>query len=213
MITYYIGNIKQKRAWFRMRREGAALADNSDVLADFQWRGKVCFVMGDIPYGNMRVGEYLAYARALQTNTSLSGKAAAMLLRRVGIRVDPRKKMSALPRETYRAVLLAAALEENTRAVWLNFDGIAYRRRVARRIRHMLACLSRSFAEVHAAVSDYRFIPKKAHAVTAANGVFASGRVKSASRPFGRLYIRRAQRDCDLVLGALNGKKALLCDN
>ena len=213
MITYYIGNVKQKREWFRMRRAGAALADNGDVLADFRWRGKVCFVMGDIPFGNMRVGEYLAYARALKTDTSLSGVQAARLLRKAGIKADPRKKMAALPREIYRAVLLAAALEEDTRTVWLNFDGIAYRRRVARRIHAVLRRLNRSFAEVHASVSDYRFIPKKARTVTAANGVLRLGRVKSASRPFGRFYVRRARRNSDLILDALNGKKALLCDN
>ncbi len=87
MVTYYIGNIREKRFLFRKYKTRAAVADNCDVLAHFKLNGKVCFVLGDIPYGDMRVGEYLAYARALKTRLPLTDAAAAALLKRAGVRV------------------------------------------------------------------------------------------------------------------------------
>lgn len=213
MITYYIGNVREKRFLFRKFRPCAAMADNADVLCDFRLNGKMCFVLGDIPYGDMRVGEYLAYARALKTKLPMGDDAAKALLRKVGVRAGVRRKMKNLPRDVFRAVLLAAALNDDTRAVWINYDGVAYSFFSRARIRRQLHTAAKSFEEVHAAVSDYRFIPRAAHTLVAADGVLTEGKCKSASRRYGRLRLRRSRRKQNLALGMLCGRKTLLCDN
>lgn len=213
MLTYYIGNIREKRFLFRKERQRAALADNCDVLADFKLNGKICFVLGDIPYGNMSVGEYLGYARALKTRLPLNNGAAKNLLKKAGVKVSLKRKMRSLPRYIFRAVLLAAAIDENTREVWLNFDGVPYSRSSRNGIRNILDKTLRTFGSVHAAVSDYRFIPKNANVLVASNGVLTEGITKSASHAYGKLRFNRMRRKSDLVLSSLNGKETLLCDN
>lgn len=213
MLTYYIGNIREKRMLFRAPKPQAVLADNTDVLADFKLNGKVCFVLGDIPYANMRVGEYLGYARSLKTRLPIDASEAKRLLQRVGLRVRLSRKMRSLPRYLFRGVLLAAALEDDTRHAWINLDGVAYSRRTCRNVRRMLQSTERMFEEVHAAVSDYRFIPKNARVRTAACGALREGGCKSASRPCGKLYIDKRRRKSNLALSALNGHKMLTCDN
>ncbi|MCI8459011.1 MAG: hypothetical protein HFE46_05035 [Clostridia bacterium] len=213
MVTYYIGNIREKRFLFRKYKTRAAVADNCDVLAHFKLNGKVCFVLGDIPYGDMRVGEYLAYARALKTRLPLTDAAAAALLKRAGVRVGVHKRMRALPREVFRGVLLAAAVDDDTQSAWLNLDGVPFSWRARGRVRGMVRRMARQYGEVHVAVSDYRFIPRKASAMAVANNAMSCGRVKSASRRCGRLRFARYKRKANLVLEGLNGKKTLLCDN
>ena len=39
MVTYYIGNIREKRFLFRKYKTRAAVADNCDVLAHFKLNG------------------------------------------------------------------------------------------------------------------------------------------------------------------------------
>ncbi|MDE6398675.1 MAG: hypothetical protein K2L51_05085 [Clostridiales bacterium] len=213
MVTYYIGNIRQKRMLFREKRAGAAVADNSDVLADFRLNGKVCFVLGDVPYGDMRVGEYLAYARALKTRLPLSDAGVRALLRRVGVRVRADRKMRSLPRELFRGVLLAAAFDDGMQSAWINLDGVAYSFFTRARVRKLVRGIARRFGEVHVAVSDHRFIPRKAHTLTAASGVLTECRVRSRSRRLGKLRFRRIKRAVALSLGNLQEKQAVLCDN
>ena len=213
MITYYIGNVRVKRKMFREKRENSAEADNPDVLADFMLNGKVCFVLGDIPFSDMRVGEYLAYARALKTRLPLSASGAKELLRRVGVKIPLWRKMAQLTRLQFRFVLLAAAYNDDTRQVWLNLDGIAYSAFTRISARKMLSALERGFGEVHVSVSDYRFIPRKANAVAVTNCGTAVGISKSVSRKYARMHFNREKRKSSLALSTLNGRKTLLCDN
>lgn len=213
MVTYYIGNLRQKRMLFREKRADAAVADNCDVLADFRLNGKVCFVLGDIPYGDMRVGEYLAYARALKTRLPLSDAGARALLRSVGVGVRTDRKMKRLPRELFRGVLLAAAYDEGMRAAWINLDGVAYSFFTCARVRKLVRGIARRFAEVHVSVSDSRFIPRKAHTLTAASGMLTECRVRSRSRRLGKLRFRRIKRTSRVSLAGLKERQTVLCDN
>ena len=214
MVTYYIGNVRNKRRLFREHGPETATADNCDVLADFKFGGKVCFVLGDIPYGDMRVGEYLAYARALKTQLPLSAKQAKELLRRVGAQVSLERKMSSLSRLVFRFVLLASVVDEDTEEVRINLDGIAYSRRTRRKMRLLVKRASRGYGCVRVAVSDYRFIPKSARvmAVTA-DGSVTEGKTKSMSRRYCRMRFSRDKRKESLALCALSGRKTVLCDN
>ncbi len=213
MVTYYIGNIRDKRKYFRRKREYAASADNCDVLADFRLGGKICFVLGDIPYGDMRVGEYLGYACALKTRLPLNDAAAKEMLRRVGLRVNLDRKLRRLPREIFRVLLLATAVESSTREVWLNLDGVAYSFFSRKRIRRMVRRMKKNYENVHVAVSDVRFIPRRARVLAASSGAMLAGKPRSCSRLCGRMRLRRATRKSNLALSALSGRKMLLCDN
>lgn len=213
MITYYIGNVRGKRKLFRTPRAGAASADNCDVLADFMLDGKVCFVLGDIPYADMRVGEYLAYSRSLKTRLPLSAAAAKELLKRVGLKISLDRRMSSLSRLEFRFVLLAAAHDDETVEVWLNLDGIAYSAFSRRRMGRLLGGLARGFDFVNVAVSDHRFIPKSAKVMAVTKNDVVEGRSMSASRKYIKMRFTRCKRRASLALTALNGRKTLLCDN
>ena len=212
MITYYIGNIREKRKLFRSPHEGAAVADNCDVLADFGVNGKICMVLGDIPYADMRVGEYLSYTRALKAQAPLSAESAGKLLRRVGVKVSLDKKMGSLSRFYFRGVLLAAALNDDTTEAWLNLDGIAYSPAAKMGMLAMLRRATRNFENVHVSVSDYRFIPRSANSLAVTTRGTVPGKPKSVSRRYVRLRFCKKKRRESLVLSALSGRKTVLCD-
>lgn len=213
MITCYIGNVRDKRRLFLTPRAEAIVADNCDVLADFRLGGKVCFLLGDIPYGDMRVGEYLSYARALQTRLPLSAAKVRELLCGAGLNVSPRRKMSSLSRIAFRAVVLAAKLDTGVREVWLDFDGVPYSLHAKHQARRILKRLSRRYENVHAAFSDYRFLFRgAAHATVASGGVHA-GAVRSYSRRIGTGALKKVADRYGVPHTVLKNSQAILCDN
>lgn len=213
MITCYIGNIRDKRRLFLTPRAEAIVADNCDVLADFRLGGKVCFLLGDIPYGDMRVGEYLSYARALKTRLPLSAKATKELLRNAGGACSPRRKMASLSRVAFRAVLLAAKFDSSVREVWLDFDGVPYSHAAKREAKRILKRLSRRYENVHAAFSDYRFLFRGATHVTVASGRVHAGAVRSYSRKIGTGALKKVAERYGVPRTILKNSKAILCDN
>ena len=214
MITYYIGNVQKKRSYFRAHFKGSVGVDNCDVTAALDLRGKACIVLGDIPFGNMSVGEYLCYSRALTQRLPLTHSAAKTYLRRAGLRANLNAKLCSLSRLSYRLVLLAAALKDEVTDIWLNLDGVAYSPCVAHRLRRALKRIEGGRVDLHLAVSDSRFLPKKAKIVTvASDGGMVEGRVNSRARYIGRLKFSRAKIKKSFALSMLNGKPALMCDN
>lgn len=214
MITYYIGNVRRKRMLFRDCGEDVAVADNCDVLADFPFGGKVCFVLGDIPFADMKVGEYLAYCRALKSSSPLSAKQAKELLRRAGLKISLERRMFTLSRLLFRFVHLAAQVGEDTREVRINLDGIMYSRRAKSKMRDILRRTERGYAEVRVSVSDYRFLHKNACVMSVtADGAVVRGKSKSKSRKYGKMRFNKEKRKQSLALSSLNGRKTLLCDN
>lgn len=213
MIKYYMGDVRQKRFLFRSQKTNAAVADNSDIIADCKLNGKICFVLGDIPFGDMCIGQYLSYARALKTKIALSDYAKRALLKKAGVRVSLCRKMKTLPRELFRGVALAAAIDDDSKQAWLNLDGVAFSHAARRRVRRMLRGVERHFSEVHVAVSDSRFIPKKAPALLAKDGELVAERRRSVSRLLGKLRVEKSKRKSNAVFSQIHGCRALLCDN
>lgn len=213
MITCYLGNVRDKRRLFLTPRPGAIVADNCDVLADFRLNGKVCFLLGDIPYGDMRVGEYLSYAQALRTRLPLSSKGAKELLYAVGVTCSPQRKMRSLSRIAFRAVMLAAKLDPSVRAVWLDFDGVPFSHRAKREAKRVLKRLSRRYGEVHAAFSDARFVFSGAKCVTLASGGVHNTVVRTYSRRMGTGALKKVALRFGVPHSVLKHSKALLCDN
>ncbi|MDE7395394.1 MAG: hypothetical protein K2M95_04680 [Clostridiales bacterium] len=213
MITCYIGNVRDKRRLFLTPRAEAIVADNCDVLADFRLGGKVCFLLGDIPYGDMRIGEYLSYARALQTRLPLSAAKAKELLHGAGVRISPRRKMASLSRIAFRAVILAAKIDTAVREVWLDFDGVPYSLHAKREARRILKRLSRRYENVHAAFSDYRFLFRGSAHVTVASGGIHAGAVRSYSRKIGTSALKKVADRYGMPRTMLKRSKAILCDN
>lgn len=213
MITCYIGNVRDKRRLFLTPRAEAIVADNCDVVADFNLGGKVCFLLGAIPYGDMRVGEYLSYARALKTRLPLTATETKILLFSAGLDCSPQRKMSSLSRVAFRAVILAAKMDENVREVWLDFDGVPYSLRAKREVKKILKRLSFRYEHVHAAFSDYRFLFRGATCVTVASGSVHAGAVKSYSRRIGTGALKKVADRYGVPRSVLRRGKALLCDN
>ena len=214
MLTYYIGNVQKKRAYFREHFNDGVGVDNCDVTASLNLNGKACIVLGDIPFANMSVGEYLCYSRALRDRLPLTHAAAKMLLRRAGLRVSLESKLGSLNRFSFRLVLLAAALKDEVKDIWLNLDGIAYSPYAAHRLRRTLKRIEGGRVDLHLSVSDSRFVPKKAKVITVASGGgMVEGRVNSRARYIGRLKFSRAKIKKSFALSMLSGKLAILCDN
>ena len=214
MITYYIGNVQKKRAYFRQHFKDSVGVDNCDVSASIDLKGKACIVLGDIPFGNMSVGEYLCYSRALLERLPLTHNAAKMYLRRAGLKVRLNVKLGQLNRFIYRLVLLAAAMRDEVKDIWLNLDGIAYSFVTMRRVRSVLKRIEGGRVNLHVAVSDYRMVPKSAKVITVAHdGALIDGIVRSRARYIGRLRFSRSKIRRSFALSMLNGKPALLCDN
>ena len=214
LITYYLGNVQKKRAYFRSHFKDNVGVDNCDVTASLNLNGKECIVLGDIPFGNMRVGEYICYSRALTEKLPLTHAAAKMYLRRAGLKVSINAKLGQMDRLTFRLVLLSAALRDEVKDIWLNLDGIAYSPVVASRIKRTLKKIEGGRVNLNVAVSDYRLVPKKAKAVTVtSDGKVADGIVKFCARNIGRLKFSRSKIKRSFALSMLSGKTALLCDN
>ena len=213
LIICYLGNVREKRRLFLTPRAGAIVADNCDVLADFRLNGKVCFLLGDIPYGDMRVGEYLSYARALKTCLPLSSKGAKELLCGAGLKFSPQRKMRSLSRVAFRAVMLAAKFDPSVREVWLDFDGVPFSHRAKKEAKRILTRLSRRFVRVHAAFSDCRFLFRGAKCVTVASGGVHDAAVRTYSRTMGVGILKKVALRYGVPHSVLRHSKALLCDN
>ena len=212
MITCYLGNVRDKRRLFLTPREGAIVADNCDVLADFRLNGKVCFLLGDIPYGDMRVGEYLSYAQALRMRLPLSSKGAKELLYGAGLTCSPQSKMKSLSRVAFRAVMLAAKFDSSVHAVWLDFDGVPFSHRAKREAKRILTRLARRYSEVHAAFSDSRFLFSGVTCVTVTAGEVQVGATRTHSRRMGMGALKQVALHYGVPQSMLKHSQALLCD-
>lgn len=176
MVTYCLGSAGAKRRDFRSKKGGGVVTlDNDDVLADFLLDGKQCFVIGELPFGDFCVSDYICYHRALKTKLPLRTKAIRNLLHRCGSKAGAYRRIARLDRLEYRKLQLAAKLEDDTHTVYVNFDGLPY----SRKNKAKMDALLRSWQKftVFAAVSDSRFVQKGCSQVE----YFSDGAVRGKS--------------------------------
>lgn len=213
MVMYCMGNIGAKRRAFRAVNQSNELClDNDDVVADFLLNGKVYFVIGAMPFGDMSVWDYICYSRALKTRLSLNASAVKQLLKAAGCKVSLFKKLKNLDRITYRRVMFAAKIDSNITDIYANFDGVAYSLSAKRKLKKLVADWKKSY-NVFVSVSDSRFIPKKAETSVYLPDGIVSGYVPQRGKHIRQGKFSRALSKNGMVFKWNNIKDIVLCDN
>lgn len=172
-VNYCIGNIGVKRNKFLACGENSVCADNDDVLGFFSLSGNLYCLPGKLPFGDLTVKSYICYRRSLLNEKCkpLTLNEIRFLLNAVVCKFGLNRKVKSLTRIEFRLLSLAAKWQPDSKVVFLNFDGLDYCYARKREMRKAIERLSKKY-EVFAAVSDTRFIPKKARILTySADGV------------------------------------------
>ncbi len=166
-VNYCIGSIGVKRNKFLACGENSVCADNDDVLGFFSLSGKLYCLPGKLPFGDLSVKSYICYRRSLLNEKCrpMTLNEMKFLLRAVGCKFSLNRKVKTLTRIEFRLLSLAAKWAPDCKTIFLNFDGLDYCYARKREMRKALNRLSKKY-EVFAAVSDSRFIPKKARILT-----------------------------------------------
>lgn len=150
-VTYCLGDERAKRKAFRVEGEGRINLDNDEMLASVRVADKTYYAVGTIPYGGMRVGEYLAYCRC--ESDSVSQKRNKLF----SLRLRFNKRMRSLSVVEYRAVQLLARFKPAAKEVFINLDGLEFSRTARIKVKRLVRKMAR-FYRVFVAVSDYRFV-------------------------------------------------------
>lgn len=184
-VIYCIGLAQKKRAYFRREvNEGAVFADNDEVLAGFPENGRTFFVIGDYPFKDMGVYEFVRYNRMVLSGDAPSKKEVSDFLRKAtGKRVSLKRKLGKLCLFGYRAVTVISKCTEKTERVAVSFDGCLYSPSKERALRRFVSALSK-YKEVLVSVSDSRFIPSGATVRRFDSNQTTELSLKSESRAF-----------------------------
>ncbi len=211
MVTYCIGNIAAKRRAFRAQSSDSAVcADNDEVLATFTLGGKLYVVTGTVPFSNTRLGQFIAYSRALKSHLPLKLDTIKEMLKSAGIKKNVCAKMGTLDVIDYRAASLAAKLDITTKTVYVNFDGLRFTRRNSKKIARYLRIWSKTYS-VFVSVSDSRFIPRKAHVLNYTQNGVEEKRRKVSCRPTTRSSVRRRLRRAGMEMNLPQVKSIVVC--
>lgn len=163
MITYCVGDNAKKREIFIRNglKRDALCADNDELLAVVEGEKGKFFVQGKIPFGNMRVGEYISYQRSIvqQKRVDESENDKYNRLFKFALRLN--KKMRSLDIFKYRYAQILSRYGIGVKRIYLNFDSLLYTRRNKKKMQLLLKKLKKFFA-VSVAINDYRFIPQGA---------------------------------------------------
>ncbi len=160
MVTYCVGDIVAKRRAFRKKCDGDTVSlDNDDVIADVKANDETCFLIGELPFADFSIADYVRYARANLTQLALGKVAIKNLLRLAGYKGSMFRCIKRLSRVDYRKIQLASKVTDKTRIVYVNFDGLPYTKFYKRRLRALLKTWKKF--DVYVSVSDVRFLPKK----------------------------------------------------
>ena len=159
-VIYCIGLAQKKRTYFRQAvKDGVVFADNDEVLAGFPENGRTFFVIGDYPFSDMGVYEFVRYNRMILSGSAPDKREVSSFLRKAtGKRVNLRKKLGKLSLFSYRAVTLISKCTDSTRRVAVSFDGALYSPAKMKAMTRFVSALS-GYGEVLVSVSDSRFIP------------------------------------------------------
>lgn len=153
MITYCLGSARQKRAYFSDFPCGLYL-DNIEVLYCVSENGSNCFAIGDVPFADFTVREYLRYRRALCASVPSDADIRALGL-------DPNKRLRKLRPAQMRCVQFLektggiGKISGKYASLIVNLDGCR-----ARGNRAALKRLVRLFDNVYVCVTDEKFVRK-----------------------------------------------------
>lgn len=212
MVTYCTGSITAKRRAFRNESgEETVNVDNDEVLATFTLNKKLYVVVGTVPFSNMTVQQFVASSRALRTNLPLKRSALKELLVKVGVRRRLGRRMGSLMPAEYRAVCLAAKLEITTKNIYVNYDGLEYSRRNRKVLSRFLKIWGKTY-NVFAAVSDTRFIPKKAAVLRYTENGIEQKRKTERNKTVSTAALKRRLRRAGMDMNIPFIKTVVVCD-
>ncbi len=202
-IIYCIGSPESKRRFFRKSvSEEFVYADNDEVLASVSKNGCTYFLIGDMPFADMTVRQFVSYNGSIirRGKTQREGL-GAFLWKSCRTVILYKAAVKNMPRVAYRAMQCYALITEKTAEVALNFDGTEFSRRNMRNIRRLAGYLARRF-RVMVSVADARFIP----AGGTVRRFFESGEYLELSLSATARRLRRTAQSRKLFEGEYPGK-------
>lgn len=181
MVTYCVGNPNVKRKAFHRESDNVLVSiDNDEVIASFEAKKRRYYVVGDVPFADLTVSEYILYQRSLVSKIVLSPANIVVLLKKYGVKAKLNTPLSKLSRCDYRVITFIARVRETTETVYINFDSLEYNRKNRHNVGVFIKQLGKKY-NVYVAVTDSRFIPRTASVlhyatdcVTTTNKFFSS---------------------------------------
>lgn len=153
MITYCIGSARGKRAYFK--GDDYVVADNIEVLFCVSENGRNYFAIGDVPFAEFTVSQYLNYKRAL-----CKEKPDEKIMRVFGL--DPDRRVGSLSNVKMRALqILEKTCGKTDKPVVVNLDGTRYTPRLNRELKRLIGALGCCYV----CVTDARFLRYASKAV------------------------------------------------
>ncbi len=163
MITYCIGEVNAKRKHFLEKSvsECNEYLDNDELLAVKEENGETLFAVGEIPFGNMKVSEYIVYQRSNAMRRTVPMREVKYYGKLFFLDLPFRKKMNALSVIDYRKAQFLANYNLAVREVYINLDGLPFNRKNRKKLENLISGLRRYF-NLYISISDSRFIPQGA---------------------------------------------------
>ena len=157
MVGYILGDsVAKRRVCGAKSNAEEVYVDNSEVVAIVK-NGDGCFyAIGDIPFSDMSVESYVAYSRALFDAQNMSNKRIRALLKKAGYKKKISQKMKTLDVFDFRRVQIASKIREDTKAIYINMDGVVYSKKAGKKLKKLIAHL-KGF-DTHVLVSDVAFV-------------------------------------------------------
>lgn len=156
MVTYILGNSIRKRARFScVSGEEELYIDDMKIACDVMREGVYCYATEGRPFKNMRVVDFVAYARCMFDKEAKNSKYIKNLLKSVGYHGLISKKIGRVNVSDYLRILLASRIKDTTRTLYVNLDTWQYSAKNLRKMKNLFSSLL-NFS-VCALVSDIRF--------------------------------------------------------
>lgn len=158
MIVYCLGDAKAKRAAFRSTDGGAnsMSIDNDEILTVLKNDGKTYFAVGEIPFADMSVSEFVSYGKSLCKTQPAHRREISYYAKLFGFKSVMCKKLKKLSVPQYRMAQFLTKYDLSVRDVYVNFDGLEYSRANKKAVNGFLSKIKRYF-NIYVGVSDFRF--------------------------------------------------------
>lgn len=213
-VNYCVGDINSKRRAFRsIRDDETVMLDNEEVVVTFALSNKLYCVIGELPYANMSVAQYISYSKALLNRRPLNDVEVKRALKEVKCHLPIHSLIGDLNRIQFRYVMLAARLGLNTKRIFINFDGLEYSSLIKYKLSKLVKRIGKNY-EVFVSVSDYRLLPVRARLLSYSKSgeiieVTKAARQKSTQPSRRSVYRLLKKRGLCLKLGSI--KKVVTC--
>ena len=164
MVTFVLGNSIKKRAYYCAKNNGEEVyIDDMRLCADTVKNGVYYYATDKRPFVNMQVRDYIAYSRILFDGECKEKRKIRSLLKSLGYKISPKKKLGKIKNEDYIKVLVASKIKDNTKSIYVNLDSWKYCKRNEKRIRNLINAFSKY--SLYFLVSDFRFCAMEGNSI------------------------------------------------